>query len=41
MPKNCTECKYYKTCQSFFGARGCQYEKEITSAILNRDKQHK
>lgn len=30
---NCTYCEYYKTCQRFYGARGCHYEKEIIEAI--------
>ena len=36
-PENCVACEYYKICQSFFGARGCQYEKEIIKEI-NKDK---
>ena len=38
IPKNCTKCQYYKTCQSCFGAKGCKFEKEIVNAILNKNK---
>lgn len=37
-PENCTVCPYCKTCQSFFGARGCKYEKEIIKEI-NKDQE--
>lgn len=29
MPKNCKECNYTKTCQSFYGWHGCHYKNEI------------
>ena len=31
---NCTYCEYYKTCQSFYGARGCKHQQEIIKSIL-------
>ena len=46
-PKNCNECPYTKTCQRYYGARGCVYEKEIIKVILmecsklNKQKQSK
>ena len=40
-PKNCTECEHKKTCQRYYGARGCKYEKEIVNAILERERQPK
>ena len=33
-PENCTVCPYGETCQSFFGAKGCEFEEEIRKAIL-------
>lgn len=27
MPNNCTECKNYETCKSYFGGLGCKPEK--------------
>lgn len=35
-PKNCTECNYNKTCQRYYGARGCVYEKEILKTIVEQ-----
>ena len=46
-PKNCTECEHYKTCQRYYGAKGCKFEREIVEAILmeysklNKQKQSK
>lgn len=39
-PKNCTECEHYNTCQRFYGARGCKYEKEIIKAVLEGEKHY-
>ena len=39
-PKNCTECEYSKTCQRYYGARGCRYEEEIRKSILEREKKY-
>ena len=39
-PKNCTECEHTKTCQRYYGARGCKFEREIAKAILERERQH-
>lgn len=41
MPKNCTECEHTQTCQRFYGARGCHYEKEIIEAVLSEEKHEK
>lgn len=27
MPSNCTECKNYETCKSYFGGLGCKENK--------------
>lgn len=35
-PKNCTECEHTNTCQRYYGAMGCKYEKEIVKAILEQ-----
>lgn len=40
MPNNCTECEYSKTCKSYYGAKGCEYEKEIVEAILRGDTEN-
>lgn len=29
MPKNCNECEYHNSCNSYYGGEGCQREKEI------------
>lgn len=40
-PENCVACEYYKICQSFFGARGCKFEREIAKAILEEETKNK
>lgn len=40
IPNNCTECEATKTCQRYYGARGCKYEKEIVEVILEREKKY-
>ena len=34
IPHDCKKCQYYKTCNSFFGAKGCKFEKEIIKKIV-------
>lgn len=29
-PKDCTECEYYHTCQSYYKGPGCKYKAETT-----------
>ena len=38
MPNNCNECEYTKTCQRYYGAKGCKFEREIAKAILERER---
>lgn len=29
IPRNCTECEHYKTCNALFGGLGCKHKEEI------------
>lgn len=40
-PKNCNECPYTKTCQRYYGARSCEFEREIAKAILEEESKNK
>ena len=39
-PRDCIECPYMQTCQRYYGARGCKFEREIVEIRLERKKQH-
>ena len=29
VPNNCTECEFFKSCQTCYGSPACEYNKEI------------
>ena len=29
VPNNCTECAFFKCCESYYGGAGCEFEKVI------------
>lgn len=38
MPRNCNECEYRETCQSYFGGLGCKHKDEIAQQTNDENK---